>query len=130
MSLERGRRRGGAASRASLVPAAVLGVFLGLPVVVLLGRGIAGVIAAPLDAAGMLAALQLSLVTTAVSLALTVFLGTPVALTLARRRPRGSALLETIIDLPIVLPPAVAGLALLLVFGRRGVVGEPLAALG
>ncbi len=115
---------------AAQLPLVALGVFLGLPVVVLLGRGIAGAIAAPLDATGMLTALQLSLFTTAVSLALTVVLGTPVALTLARRRPRGSALLETIIDLPIVLPPAVAGLALLLVFGRRGIVGEPLAMLG
>ena len=46
---------------------------------------------------------------------------------LARRSFRGSGLLEAVVDLPIVLPPAVAGLGLLLVFGRRGLLGEPLA---
>lgn len=113
-----------------LMPAAVLGVFLGLPVLVLVVRGIAGVFGPSLDLPAMAAALHLSLLTTAISLGLTVLVGTPVALNLARRRPRGAAVLETIIDLPIVLPPAVAGLALLLVFGRRGVIGEPLAVLG
>ena len=57
---------------------------------------------------------------------LAVLLGLPLALVLARRRFRGSWILETIVDLPIVLPPAVAGLALLLVLGRRGLLGEPL----
>ena len=49
---------------------------------------------------------------------------------LARREFRGRLLLDNLVDLPIVLPPAVAGLALLLVFGRRGWVGAPLDALG
>ncbi len=113
-----------------VVPAFVLAVFLGLPVAVLVLRGLAGAAGAPIEIPAMVAALQLSLVTTAISLALTVLIGTPVALRLARRRFRGAALLETLIDLPIVLPPAVAGLALLLVFGRRGVLGEPLGAFG
>jgi molybdate transport system permease protein len=56
--------------------------------------------------------------------------GTPLALVLARRRFRGQALLETVIDLPIVLPPSVAGLALLLVFGRRGLLGPSLDLVG
>jgi molybdate transport system permease protein len=72
----------------------------------------------------------LSLATTAVSLLLTVVLGLPLAWVLARRRFRGRAVVETLVDLPIVLPPSVAGLALLLVFGRRGLLGEPLAAVG
>jgi molybdate transport system permease protein len=49
---------------------------------------------------------------------------------LARRRFRGSSILETAIDLPIVLPPSVAGLALLLLLGRRGLLGGPLDLLG
>ena len=49
----------------------------------------------------------------------------PLAFVLARRRFRGSALVEAVIDLPIVLPPSVAGLALLLLLGRRGLLGEP-----
>ena len=75
-------------------------------------------------------ALILSLVTTAVTALLTIAFGTPLALALARRRFRGQVMVETLIDLPIVLPPSVAGLALLLVFGRRGLLGEPLAILG
>jgi molybdate transport system permease protein len=68
--------------------------------------------------------------TTAASLALAVALGMPLAYALARRRFRGASIVEALVDLPIVLPPAVAGLALLLLLGRRGWLGEPLAALG
>ncbi|MGH2489152.1 MAG: ABC transporter permease, partial [Candidatus Limnocylindria bacterium] len=75
-------------------------------------------------------ALALSLLTTAVSVVIIVALGTPLALLLARGRFRGAALLETVVDLPIVMPPSVAGLALLLVFGRRGAFGEALDVAG
>jgi molybdate transport system permease protein len=78
----------------------------------------------------VLDALWLSLATTAVSLAITVALGLPLAVVLARQRFRGKGWLEAIVDLPIVLPPSVAGLALLLVFGRRGVLAAPFELLG
>jgi molybdate transport system permease protein len=113
------------------VPAGLLAVFLALPVVVLVGRSLGG--PALIDALAtpvVLDALALSLATTAASLLLTIALGTPLAYLLARRRFRGSTLLETIVDLPIVLPPSVAGLALLLVFGRRGLLGETLEVVG
>jgi molybdate transport system permease protein len=111
--------------------AAVTCLFLGLPVAVLVGRAaLGGALGEALAASPVVTALGLSLATTAVSLVVTVVLGTPLAFALARRRFRGSSIIETIVDLPIVLPPSVAGLALLLAFGRRGVVGEPLAALG
>ncbi len=74
--------------------------------------------------------LQLTLWTTSVSLLVIVALGTPLAYLLARKSFRGKALVETLIDLPMVLPPAVAGLALLMAFGRRGLVGAPLADMG
>jgi molybdate transport system permease protein len=61
---------------------------------------------------------------------LTLALGTPLAILLAKRRFRGAALLETAVDLPIVLPPSVAGLALLLVLGRQGVLGGALDVVG
>ena len=61
---------------------------------------------------------------------ITIAFGLPLAFVLARRTFRGKWLLEAIVDLPIVLPPAVAGLGLLLVFGRRGLLGAPLDALG
>ncbi|HEY3336650.1 MAG TPA: ABC transporter permease [Candidatus Limnocylindrales bacterium] len=107
------------------------GLVLGLPVFVLVARAVLD--GSLLETAGMAVvadALLLSLVTTAVTALLTVALGTPLALALARRRFRGQSIVETLIDLPIVLPPSVAGLALLLVFGRRGLLGEPLAILG
>jgi molybdate transport system permease protein len=75
-------------------------------------------------------ALGLSLGTTAVSMAVIVALGTPLAWTLARRRVPGRPLIDAIVDLPVVLPPAVAGIALLMAFGRYGVVGRWLDAAG
>ncbi len=75
-------------------------------------------------------ALRLSLITTAIALGATVLLGTPVAYLLARYRFPGYGLLDSIIDLPMVLPPSVAGLGLLIAFGRRGLLGGPLEALG
>ena len=61
---------------------------------------------------------------------MTVTLGLPLAFVLARRRFPGKGLLEAVVDLPIVLPPSVAGLALLLVFGRRGLLASPIDVLG
>ena len=111
--------------------AAIALVLLGLPVVVLLGRAIVGgVISTALTDPAIRAALVLSLETTAVSLVLTIGFGLPLAFVLARRTFRGSTLAEAIVDLPIVLPPSVAGLALLLAFGRRGLLGPPLDVLG
>ncbi|MCK9495531.1 MAG: ABC transporter permease [Dehalococcoidia bacterium] len=72
-------------------------------------------------------ALTLSLWTSLLSTLLAVIFGTPVAYWLSRTRVRGRALLEAAVDLPIVLPPTVAGVALLTAFGARGLVGEPLA---
>ena len=102
-------------------------LFLGLPVVVLIARAILdGSLTDALTTPVVLDALALSLVTTSISLVLTVTFGLPLAWLMARRTFRGSWLVETIVDLPIILPPAVAGLGLLLVFGRRGLIGEPL----
>jgi molybdate transport system permease protein len=126
------RRAGSIVEGAAIrVLVGVLLVFLALPVVVLVVRAAAGgALAEALQSPTVLDALALSLVTTACSLAFTIILGTPLAYVLAHRRFRGSSLVETIIDLPIVLPPSVAGLALLLVFGRRGVLGGTLDVLG
>jgi molybdate transport system permease protein len=108
-----------------------MALFLGLPVVALIVRSIVdGSLAAALTTQVVIDALVLSLVTTSISLVLTVVFGLPLAFILARRTFRGSRWLEAIVDLPIVLPPAVAGLGLLLVFGRRGLIGEPLDAFG
>jgi molybdate transport system permease protein len=89
-----------------------------------------GSLARTLGATVVLDGLVLSLVTTAVSLVLTVTFGLPLAFLLARRRFRGNGLIEAIVFLPIVLPPSVAGLALLLLLGRRGVLGGVLETAG
>ena len=75
-------------------------------------------------------ALRTSLITSLSSLVLTVAFGTPLAYALARRRVPGTTLLDTLLDLPMVLPPTVAGVALLMTFGRRGLLGPWLDALG
>jgi molybdate transport system permease protein len=75
-------------------------------------------------------AISLSLVTSTATAAIVVALGLPLAYALARRRFRGRRLVEVLIDLPTVLPPAVAGLALLMAFGRRGLLGSWLQTLG
>jgi molybdate transport system permease protein len=104
---------------------------LGLPVVVLVGRALLdGALFGSATIRVVVDALALSLLTTSISLVLTVVIGIPLALLLARRTFRGQTLVETVIDLPIVLPPSVAGLALLLVFGRRGLLGETLSVFG
>jgi molybdate transport system permease protein len=74
-------------------------------------------------------AVTLSLLTSIITTALTLIAGTPVAYLLAQRRFRLYRAIDTLIDLPTVLPPSVAGVALLMAFGRKGLFGPALAAL-
>jgi molybdate transport system permease protein len=83
-----------------------------------------------LGSSSTLQAIRLSLVTSTATAAMVIVLGLPLAYLLARRRFRGQRLVEVLIDLPTVLPPAVAGLALLMAFGRRGLIGSWLQTLG
>jgi molybdate transport system permease protein len=75
-------------------------------------------------------ALLVTLETSLVANALILLIGTPAAYLIAGRRFRGRALLVTLVELPLVLPPAVAGLGLLVAFGRFGLLGDELGALG
>ena len=114
-----------------LVLAGLFAIFLGLPIITLIARAILdGSLVQIAGTSPVLAALALSLTTTAVSVVLTVAIGLPLALVLARRTFRGKWFVEALVDIPIVLPPAVAGLALLLVFGRRGLLSAPLQVAG
>jgi len=79
---------------------------------------------------GSRAAFWLSLKTSTASTLLCVLVGVPMALVLARREFPGSSLLRSLVLLPLVLPPVVGGLALLYTFGRRGLLGSELDALG
>lgn len=76
-----------------------------------------------LKQAQVVKAVRLSLLTSLISTVVTWFIGTPVAYLLAQRRFRFRRLVDTLIDLPTILPPAVAGVALLMAFGRRGLFG-------
>jgi molybdate transport system permease protein len=76
-----------------------------------------------------LAALRLSLVTSLVTVIITILAGTPLAYILARWKFFSKPYLELLIDLPIVLPPSVAGVALLVAFGRQGMLGPMLNSL-
>lgn len=76
------------------------------------------------------AALLLSLYTTLISLAIVVVLGTPLAWWLSRAKGGVGRIVETLVALPVVIPPAVAGIALLLAFGRKGLLGPAFERLG
>ena len=78
----------------------------------------------------VLQAITLSLATSTISTLLTLVFGTPVAYLLANRKFRGYTLVDTLVDIPTVLPPSVAGVALLMAFGRRGLLGAFLASRG
>ena len=105
-------------------------LFLLLPLVALLLRIPLAQLLANLASREVAQAISLSMLTTALTVALTVAFGTPAAYLLARRRGRVYTALDTLIDLPMVLPPSVAGIALLVAFGRRGLLGQYLSVAG
>lgn len=112
------------------IPASTLVALLAVPVAGLVWLALASDLCAYLADPSVHAAVKLSLGTTAVSSVLIIATGTPLAYALARWRFPGRTAVQLLVDLPIVLPPMVAGIALLEVFGRRGWLGEPLAVLG
>ena len=113
-----------------VLPAAVLGCLLAVPLVALLWRAVLSGALSQVASPTALAALRLSLLTATLSTLLALITGTPLAYALARWPLRGRSWLELLIDLPLVLPPSVAGLALLMAFGRRGLLGGALGAIG
>jgi molybdate transport system permease protein len=106
---------------------AVTLAFLVLPVLAIFVNTSPARLIASLGEAQSLDALRLSLETSAMALAAIVLVGTPAAYLLARRSFRGQATLLTVIELPLVLPPAVAGIGLLAALGPQGVLGGVLA---
>jgi molybdate transport system permease protein len=105
-------------------------VLLVLPVLALLLRAPVADVVARLSEPAILAAVRLSLETSLCAAALATVLGLPVAYLLATREFRGKRVVEAIIALPMVLPPTVAGVGLLLAFGRAGLAGRALSAIG
>ena len=99
-------------------------LFIGLPVVALLVRAaqqedLWGAVTGDLA----LAALRLSIFTSVVSIVVVVLGGTPFAYLLARSNHWAARLVDGLVELPIVLPPVVAGVAMLMAFGRGGLIG-------
>jgi molybdate transport system permease protein len=98
--------------------------FLTLPVVAVFANTDPAKLWSSLGDASARDALRLSLETSAIALAIIVAVGTPAAYFLATRRFRGHALVVTLVELPLVLPPAVAGIGLLAAFGPNGILGS------
>ncbi len=107
-----------------LAPALAGMAFLVLPLAGLLVRAPWSTLPARLAEPQVLEALRLSLVTATIATLVCLLLGVPLAWLLARTAFPGRRLLRALITVPLVLPPVVGGVALLLVLGRRGLVGQ------
>ena len=116
---------------AAICSSAALVLFLSIPLIAMVwrlvrdGRGVT-----PEALATLREAMTLSLMTTAIAMVIVLTTGVPLAFFLARKTFPGSRAIDTLVDLPIVLPPAVAGIALLVAFGRNGMIGRWLATMG
>ncbi|MFI1649938.1 ABC transporter permease [Streptomyces avidinii] len=108
---------------ALVLPALLAVAFLLLPLVGILVRTQWSELGAHLSSPGVVEALKLSLLVSLWALALSLLLGVPLAWLLARVEFKGKALVRSLVLLPMVLPPTVGGVALLLGFGRRGLLG-------
>ena len=119
---------------ASRTPATILGglllFVLTLPVVALVVSVTPAGISAAMSHSLFWPAITLSGVTSLISLGIVVLTGTPLAWWLATTQHRGSKVIEVLVELPIVIPPAVIGVALLQAYGRNGLLGGLLAAWG
>ena len=130
-----GMRFGGAWRRRAMKAGLALLIFLAmsfiaLPVASLFLKSPLDTVLRSLYSPMVVDALKLSLSTSAVSTMIVVLLGTPLAYVNARFRYPGKEIADSLIDLPVIMPPAVAGIALLMAFGRMGIVGQHLNAIG
>src|SRR5919198_1423176 len=114
----------------AFVAATVALAFVALPVVAIFTRVPPGRLVRLLSSGVVTDALVVSARTTLIAEALILLFGTPLAYLLATRRFPGRVLLVTVVELPLVLPPAVAGIGLFAAFGRSGLFGSTLDALG
>lgn len=105
--------------------------FIGLPIVALLVRAFQQDSLLDTISSDMaLTALRLSLVTSTITIFFLLLVGTPFAYLLARSTSPFLKLVDAMIELPIILPPVVAGVAMLMAFGRQGIIGSPLESIG
>jgi len=104
--------------------------FIALPVVALFLKSPLDTTINSLHDPVVMDALRLSLTTSTLTTLIVVLMGTPVAYVSARFHYFGKDMADSLIDLPVIMPPAVAGIALLMAFGRMGIVGQHLNAFG
>jgi molybdate transport system permease protein len=118
---------------AFVVTAAVVAVvlaFLLLPIVALVVYQPVGVLLHDFNSQVSTDAIGVSLKTNLIAMGFTLLLGTPFAYALGRHRFPGRSVVITLVELPLVMPPAVAGIGLLVAYGRLGLLGHQLSALG
>lgn len=113
-----------------IVPGVILFAFFASPLVVLVLRSLDSNFLENAFSEQAFKALRLSLVTSSITTMVALAFGTPLAYMLSRWKIKYKSALEIILDLPIVLPPSVAGLALLIAFGRKGLFGPALSIFG
>jgi molybdate/tungstate transport system permease protein len=109
---------------------AVLVVFIVLPLVVTIVRGGWGGLVDVARQWGVLRSIGLTFLAALIATVIALFLGIPLAYLLTRRDFPGRSVVQALIDVPLVIPHTAAGIALLMVFGRHGVIGKPFAAVG
>jgi molybdate transport system permease protein len=122
-------RRAGVATAVALAMVIVC-AFLALPIVALITYQPVGRLLHGFVTSVAIDAILVSLKTNAIAFALMIGLGTPFAYVVARRHFMGRNALITLVEVPLVMPPAVAGLALLVAFGRFGLLGHALRVAG
>jgi len=105
-------------------------LYLALPVAALFLRTTPEQFISSVSDPRVISALWLSLFTSTISLGIVILVGTPFAYVHSRNTYPGKMIVDTLVDLPLVLPPAVAGLALLVLYGRVGIVGKYLNMFG
>ena len=113
------------------IPIAAYLLFLLVPMVGLLYRALSSESLSTVIRSSILTdAIRVSLITSLLAVGVTILAGTPLAYFLARRSFPGKSIVDVLIDLHLVLPPVVAGLALLMAFGRKGILGGALDSVG
>lgn len=113
-----------------MIPGFLLLLFFIIPVAAIFSRSSIPELIQSLQERQVSQAILLSLSSSLLTTITAIFFGTPLAYYLALRRSRNFHFLDSIIDLPTVLPPSVAGVALLMAFGRKGLIGMVLARAG
>ncbi|MDD1715612.1 MAG: ABC transporter permease [Methanolinea sp.] len=115
---------------AGIVILGAVALYLFLPVIALFFRTSPALFLGSLKSPVVIESLKLSLITSGAATLIAVAVGTPAAYLHSRHRYPGKEIVDVIIDLPLILPPAVAGVALLMLWGRMGLLGRYLHLLG